>query len=511
MLHEKQTGHFPLSPWKAITRHIDEQRQNEQQLKDSEESFRILAETVPQQVWVTRSDGLHDYINQRWRDYTGLTLEHFQRNRWDHLQCIHPDDRAESQALWQHALDTGTMYEHEERLRNGYNGEYRWFLTRAMLMRDNTGQIARWFGTCTDIEDQKRTEEALRQSQKRIRSLINSNIIGIVSVEIEEEVLTEANEAFFRMTGYTQEQVQRKALSWVNIVPPEQVPLFEHSIQELTMSGQHTPFETEMICQDGSRLPVLVSGAIFNEQPRLIVAFILDNSARKELDQRKDDWISMVSHELNTPLTVVKLQIQLERKRLEKHSQPEIAAALAQVEGLVKQLERLITELLDLSRMQAGKLEYRREPVELGELLQEVITTMRHHHPDHPILIGQSVQTGVIGDRDRLGQVFTNLINNAMTYSPDVEAVEIDLSSSKDVVMVHVRDHGLVGSREQLDKIFERFYQVTDPKQQTIPGLDIGLYIASEIVKHHGGTISVDSEVGTGSTFTVTLPKRREA
>ncbi|GLV59736.1 hypothetical protein KDH_65610 [Dictyobacter sp. S3.2.2.5] len=511
MLNEKQIKHLTLPRRKALIRHADERKQAERQLKDSEESFRVLAETVPQQVWVTRSDGMHDYMNQRWRDYTGLTLEHLQSDRWAHLQFIHPDDRAESQALWQHALDRGTLYEHEERLRNGQNGEYRWFLTRAMPMRDEGGQVVKWFGTCTDIEDQKRTEEALRLSQERIRALINSSIIGITSVEMEGEVLADANEAFLRMTGYTREQVQSGTLSRRNIVPREQAPLFERSIRELKESGQHTAFETELVCQDGSRLPVLVGGVIFQEQPRQMVAFMLDNSARKELEQRKDDFISMASHELKTPLTAVKLQVQLVRKRLEKHSQHEAVTALTRVEGPVNQLERLITELLDVSRMQAGKLEYRREPVDLNELLREVTAPIRHLHPGRTILISGSVQASVIGDRDRLGQVFTNLISNAIKYSPNAEAVEIDLARSKDAVMVHVRDHGLGIPREQIERVFERFYRVTDLGQQAIPGLGMGLYIAAEIVKHHGGTITVDSAVGKGSTFTVILPLLRAA
>ncbi|GHO68130.1 hypothetical protein KSC_070220 [Ktedonobacter sp. SOSP1-52] len=599
--------------WIGTCTDIEKQKRAEQQLKESRESLRVLAETVPQQVWVTRSDGLHEYWNQRWRDYTGLTREHVQSDRWAHLQFIHPDDRAGNQALWQHALDTGTMYEHEERLRNGQNGKYRWFLTRAMPMRDEGGQIVKWFGTSTDIEDQKRaeqqlkesrenlrvlaetvpqlvwttspdgwveywnqrwydysgsspaqalghrwsqflhpddsqrtlkiwhhalatgepyeieyrlkdgqtgeyrwfltrgipvrdeggqivkwfgtatdienqkrTEEALRQSQERIRALIESNIIGITSVEMEGEVLADANEAFLRMTGYTREEVQSRTLNRVKITSPEQAPLFERSIQELTARGQHAPFETELVCQDGSRLPVLVGGVIFQEQPRQMVVFLLDNSARKELEQRKDDFISMANHELKTPLTAVKLQIQLVRKRLEKHSQPEAATALARVEGPVKQLERLIAELLDVSRMQAGSLEYRRERVDLDELLQEVTATIHHLHPSHTILVRGSVQTSLIGDRDRLGQVFTNLLSNAIKYSPDTQTVEIDLSASDDAVTIRVRDHGLGIPREQRDKIFERFYRVTDPKRKAIPGLGMGLYIVAEIVKHQG-------------------------
>ncbi len=243
--------------WFGTCTDIEEQKQAEQQLKESRESLRVLAETVPQLVWVKRPNGWHEYVNRRCCDYTGLTLEQIQSERWDYLQIVHPDDREQNRAHWQHALDTGNMFEYRARLRHGQTGEYRWFLSRAMPVRDDTGQIIKWVGTSTDIEDQVRIEEALRQSQERIRALVSSNIIGITSVEIEGEVFVDANEAFLRMTGYTREDVQSRMLTRARILAPEDAPLFERAIQAIATCGQHTPFEAELVCKDGSHLPVL--------------------------------------------------------------------------------------------------------------------------------------------------------------------------------------------------------------------------------------------------------------
>src|SRR5258708_7138673 len=479
--------------WVGTCTDIEDQKQAEQKLKASEQNWRVLAETVPQLVWTKRPDDLHEYVNQRWCDYLGFTLEQLQSDRWAYLQFVHPDDREGIRALSQHAQDTGAMYESEERLRNSQTGEYRWFLTRAMPVRDDTGQITKWFGTCTDIDEQKRTEEALCQSQERIRALIDSNIIGITSAEMEGEVLVEANDAWLRMTGYSREDVRNRTLSLGKLMPPEQAPLFEHAIQELAARGQLTPLEIEMVCKDGSRLPVVVGGVIFQDHPRQIVGFTLDNSARKELEQRKDDFISMASHELRNPLAAVKMQTQLVQKRLERQSHHEAATALARVEEPVKQLERLIGELLDVSKIQAGRLEYLQETVDLDALLHEVADTMQQISTTHAVVVRGAAPRSLVGDKDRLGQVFTNLISNAIKYSPDAETVEIDLSTSEDAVTVRVHDHGLGIPREQCDKIFERFYRVTGPKQKGIPGLGMGLYIVAEIVKPHRGTITVDS------------------
>jgi signal transduction histidine kinase len=136
---------------------------------------------------------------------------------------------------------------------------------------------------------------------------------------------------------------------------------------------------------------------------------------------------------------------------------------------------------------------------------------MQQIHPSHSIVVHGAVQTSLIGDRDRLGQVFTNLLSNAIKYSPEAETVEMDLSASPEMVTIRVHDHGIGIPREQRDKIFERFYRAAGPKQRAIPGLGMGLYIVVEIVKRHGGTITVDSAVGKGSTFTVTLPCKRDA
>ncbi len=242
-----------------------------------------------------------------------------------------------------------------------------------------------------------------------------------------------------------------------------------------------------------------------------MVGFMLDNSARKELEQRKDDFISMASHELRNPLTALKLQTALLQRQLAKQGIPASVPALSRMETQLNTITRLVEELLDVSKIQAGRLEYLQETVDLDALLREIADTMQQTHPSHSILVHGAVRASLLGDRDRLGQVITNLLENAIKYAPDAQTVEMDLSASEDAVTIRVRDHGLGIPREQREKIFERFYRAADPKQRAIPGLGMGLYIVAEIVKRHGGTITVDSEVGKGSTFTVTLPLTRDA
>src|SRR5258707_12261699 len=156
--------------------------------------------------------------------------------------------------VWNHALATGEPYEIEYRLKDGQTGEYRWFLTRGVPVRDETGQIVRWFGTGTDIEEQKRVEEALRQSQARINLLMNSSLIGIFVSE--EDQVVEANETYLRMTGYTREDLREGRISWLRMTPPEYVAQTQQARQELEVSHHVTRYGKEYICIDSVRLPM---------------------------------------------------------------------------------------------------------------------------------------------------------------------------------------------------------------------------------------------------------------
>src|SRR2546421_10738451 len=190
-----------------------------------------LINAIPQLVWTMRPDGWKEYVNQRWCDYTRLTLAQIQSDRCARFWLIHPDDHEGHRALAQHALGTGAVFEHEERLRNGQTGEYRWFLSRALPVRDEAGQIVRWVGTCTDIDEQKRVEAALRQSQERADTLMKSNIIGIFVSEGEQ--IVDANDMFLRMTGYTRKDLRAGHLNVLQMTPPDYLARTLQARQEL--------------------------------------------------------------------------------------------------------------------------------------------------------------------------------------------------------------------------------------------------------------------------------------
>jgi PAS domain S-box-containing protein len=227
---------------------------------------------------------------------------------------------------------------------------------------------------------------------------------------------------------------------------------------------------------------------------------------RMELEQRKDEFISMASHELKTPITSLKGYTQLLKRKLEKQGLPESVATLSKMETQLTRLTNLISDLLDVSKIQAGKLDYAQESINIDALVHDIAEMLQQISTTHTITIHGTSHTKVIGDSDRLRQVFTNLISNAIKYSPKANQVDIYLSASQNTVTVSVRDYGIGIPGEHQQKIFDRFYRVSGVHDKTFPGLGMGLYISSEIIKRHDGRLWVESEENKGSTFSISLP-----
>jgi len=232
----------------------------------------------------------------------------------------------------------------------------------------------------------------------------------------------------------------------------------------------------------------------------------IEIARRKELEKRKDEFISMASHELKTPVTSLKGFLNLLQRRLTAQGNEKELYFLARMDAQVDRLTKLINDLLDISKMETGHLSYREECFDMDALAQEIVENAQGTTHTHRLLLESHVQTEVFGDRDRIGQVLINLLNNAIKYSPQADEVLVRVARDQDRVLVDVQDFGIGIAREHQQRIFERFYQVTDPAEKTYPGLGIGLYISCEIVRRHGGQLWVESKKGEGSTFHFALP-----
>ena len=180
---------------------------------------------------------------------------------------------------------------------------------------------------------------------------------------------------------------------------------------------------------------------------------------------------------------------------------------MQRIENQVERLGKLITDILDISRLEDGKLDLEKESFQLDELLKETVQDMLFAVSTHSIIIKDSFPCIVYADKNRIGQVLINLINNAIKYSPDKNKVEISLYSSQEgYASVSIKDYGIGIEDEEQHKIFQRFYQAGSQQNKHYTGFGIGLYISSEIIQRHGGQISVSSNKNEGASFTITIP-----
>lgn len=348
------------------------------------------------------------------------------------------------------------------------------------------------------------TEEELRISQAHFKSLYDANIIGVMYEKIDGSIL-EVNSAFLQMIGYTRKEFEQKPLSWTDITPPEYHDADKKAVTQVLKKGIAYPYEKEYLRKDGTRVPAIVGAVMLNADKGEVMAFALDITERKELETKKDEFMSIASHELRTPLTSIKGYTQILERIIQQMGDPRLHTYLKKTNTYVDRLNSLIVELLDVSKIQAGKLVMNFERVDFDMFIKENIESAQHFSSKHSIVFHGRIDEVLLIDRNRLEQVFSNLITNAIKYSPNANKVEISVKKELHQVIVSIKDEGIGISRRDQKNLFNRFYRV-ESSSTNFSGLGIGLYISREIIKRHGGKIWVTSKKGEGSTFSFSLP-----
>jgi two-component system sensor histidine kinase/response regulator len=245
------------------------------------------------------------------------------------------------------------------------------------------------------------------------------------------------------------------------------------------------------------------------EQSRKLIeiqkALLDEIEFRKQAERKKDEFISIASHELKTPLTSVKGYVQLLGRSIDKGDIETVKKHLSKAQVQLDKLNDLIADLLDISKIESGKLKFNKRYFSLDVVLDNVIEVMHQANPGFTIVRKGQVGQDVYGDEMRIEQVIINFLTNAIKYSPGTEKAEVHVKVMEDQVYLGVQDYG-IGIEPELQKnVFEKFYRV-DETAIHFQGLGIGLYISAEIINRHGGTVGVNSKLGEGSEFYFTLP-----
>lgn len=240
--------------------------------------FTHLADQLPLIVWTSEAGKGNDFLNRYWYTYTGLTVEESTGSRrW--ARALHPDDQERTFAEWSRVRETSEPFEIEYRLRR-HDGQYRWFLSRAHALRDADGRISRWFGTCTDIHEQ-------RQRDLHLRRLLGSPVIGVLFFDLASTRLPAANDRYLEIIGRTRAELEAGQLDWAAITPPEYYAKDAAAVAELRATGTHQAYEKEYLRPDGTRVSVLLAGSLTEDQQGVSICIDLTQLKRTETALRE--------------------------------------------------------------------------------------------------------------------------------------------------------------------------------------------------------------------------------
>lgn len=490
-----------------------EKIRSEQALRESEERFRMMADNIQNLAWIAQPDGYIYWYNKRWYDYTGTTPQDMEGWGW---QSVHdPHELPRVLQLWNASIQSGELFNMVFPLK-GADGLFRPFLTRVMPVKDTHGNVLHWFGTNTDISEQIKAEEALRKLSAQqeetlavLESLLKNAPIGFAFFDTHHRYVR-INDTLAEVNGINAEDHIGKTIEELlpetakTVVPVlEKVMKTKEPILNLEVTGEAPKASGVTRYWLTSFYPVFIGKS---RNVGFVGVVIVEITERKKLERQKDEFLAVASHELKTPVTSIKAYAQVLQRLFNKKGDMQSVEFLAKMDGQINKLITLIADLLDVSKMQAGNLPLRLNSFDFCELVTEIVDEIQRTTTHHTIRTGPIKSKMIYGDRDRIGQVITNLLTNAVKYSPHADSVDVNVHVDTETITLGVQDFGLGIPQEKQEKVFERFYRVEGRKENVYPGLGLGLYISSEIIRRHGGAIWVESVEGEGSTFFFTLP-----
>ncbi|CAN1210599.1 hypothetical protein TUMEXPCC7403_10410 [Tumidithrix helvetica PCC 7403] len=405
-----------------------------------------------------------------------------------------------------------------------------------------------------DISDRKQTEIALQASETKFRRVFDSSVVGMVFADFQGQIVN-ANDRFLEIIGYTRAELNAGAIRWDTMTPPEYAQSDLASIEYLTEHGAIAPWEKEYYRKDGSRVPILIGAALLPGTDNQTICVIVDISDRKEYEHRlersnaeliratrlKDEFLANMSHELRTPLNAILGMSEGLLEEVFGDLSDRQKRSIATIERSGQHLLGLINDILELSKIEAGKLELTTAKVSIAELCQSSLVFIKQQAFKKQIQLNSTLPKNlgeIILDERRIRQVLINLLTNAVKFTPaggqvtlevHREPMQIDLAERIQVnhptmppklhaepetclpengffLCISVIDTGIGISAANQAKLFQPFVQIDSALNRQYEGTGLGLALVKRIVELHGGDVSLRSELGQGSCFTVRLP-----
>lgn len=373
------------------------------------------------------------------------------------------------------------------------------------VFNDN-GEVEAIAGTTRDITDIRLAEITLSESEARFRNMAEGTNIYITMTDETGKALY-FNQAWSKLTGKPMNDLIGNHFTDL-IHPDDREKHME--IYRLAIEAE-APFHSSFRVQarDGKYRWLLVDGSVRRYNDDSFAGHIgaaVDITELKEDEQRKNDFISMVSHELKTPLTSTLAYIQISKAKAADNKDDFTVSMLERTEKQVRKMTAMINSFLNMSRLESGKIHIDREKFDMAELIREIEEETIATLTTHQVVFTPATATRVTADYDKIGQVIQNFISNAAKYSAKNSTIQVHCDDVDGNIRVSVKDEGIGIREEDLPRLFERFYRVRDVETRNISGFGIGLYLCAEIIKRHNGKIWAESRLGEGSTFYFTLP-----
>ncbi|WP_316797700.1 ATP-binding protein [Pedobacter frigidisoli] len=470
----------------------------------------------------TQPDNPIIYCNQAFEKIAG-----YQRNEIIGHNCrfLQKDDRGQqARGILKDAIAKGL--ECTVDIRNyRKNGDLFWNELYMSPIKDEAGKVTHFIGVQNDVSARKKAEHDLRQQQDQMERVIQertqelrdseaffSSIIQTVRESLlvldPKFFVVSANSHFLKTFKVNAEETVGKHLYELGNHQWDIPQLKELLISILPTNNPVEDFEVEHDFPHIGRKLMLLNAyrvELEGQYKDQILLAIEDITDRREIERRKDDFLSIASHELKTPLTTIKGYVQALERMAPKESSDKFKTILGKTAVYVERLNNLIAELLDVSRIQTGNIELHKAPFDFDKMVLDSVEAIQSAAQQHTIIVKGQSGVRLWGDESHIIQVINNLVSNAIKYAPDSNEVLVYISRISDYVKLSVTDYGMGISQEDQKKVFERFFRAGDI-QQRFPGMGIGLYICDQIIKNHEGTLWVESEKGKGSTFSFTLP-----